>query len=131
MARRPWLALFLLGALFTRALIPVGYMPGAGGLIICPGYAPLTAATAAHDMPGMDMSGSGLGVDHSGKAPSHDSMGICPFAAAATVFAFLQAPTAVSNTPLIQVEVKLTSKFFISRSRIAPTRLPRGPPSLV
>jgi hypothetical protein len=61
-ARNPWLAVLLLAALFGHALIPAGYMPGAGGLVLCPGYAPAAVNTGADaiahdDMPGMDMSG--------------------------------------------------------------------------
>jgi hypothetical protein len=33
-ARNPWLAALLLVALGTRALVPAGYMPGAGGVVI-------------------------------------------------------------------------------------------------
>ena len=132
--RNPWLAVLLLGAIFTRALIPVGFMPGPGGLVLCPGYAPTNfgagaASTAQHDMPGMDMSGHDMGMDHSGKAPAHASMGGCVFAAAGTALAFFHTPGPALITPVVSLEKIFAPQPFVPRTAVAPTRLPRGPPA--
>jgi hypothetical protein len=117
---------------FTRALIPIGYMPGPAGLMLCPGYA-LTVSTVDadhHDMSGMHMSGDATPLDHGGKAPSHESMGMCPFAATATAFALLHASAASAFALLPQIKIKSSSRPFIPCTTVPPSRLPRGPPAL-
>jgi hypothetical protein len=117
---------------FTRALIPIGYMPGPAGLMLCPGYAPTASTDGAdhHDMSGMHMSGDATPMDHGGKAPSHESIGMCPFAATATAFALLHASTASAFALVVQNEIKSGPRPFIPRTTVPPTRLPRGPPAL-
>ena len=94
---RPWFAALLFAALLSRALIPLGFMPGPGGIVLCSGYAPVPTmpygSAATHNMPGMDMPGMDMpGMDMSGnadhadaKAPSqrHEGVEICLFSAVA------------------------------------------------
>jgi hypothetical protein len=144
-ARNPWLAALLVITFFARALIPTGFMPGAGGLILCPGYALLGTGSAtdhgpsdksAMDMPGMDMSdmampGHSGNPSHGGNAPDHESMGICPFAAVATTMAAPHAICVAALAHLILTSIEFPPQKFIPRGTIVPTRLPRGPPALV
>jgi len=136
-ARNPWLATLLLVALATRLLVPMGYMPGQGGLMLCPGYAPLASTHGAqrHDMPGMDtsidMSDGAMPMTQGGKAPSHDGMVLCLFAAAAAALASFHAPTVTAFAPAVPVEIPLLAQAFIPATQVAPTRLPRGPPAPV
>ena len=133
-ARNPWLAVLLLGAIFTRALIPIGYMPGGAGVMLCPGYA-ATAGGAAHsaghqDMPGMDMSDHGAGgMDHGGKSPGHEGMGFCPSGAAVTVFTLSQALATAAYAPIVKLNVRFVPGPLIPQGTVIPTRLPRGPPA--
>ena len=147
-ARTPWLAALLSVTFFARALVPTGFMPGPGGLILCSGYAPIATGSAAHQMPhdmsGMDMSGmdmssmdmSGMAMpghpgspSHGGHAPDHESMGICPFAAAASTMSAPHAIAVVVFAHLIPASIALPPQEFIPRGTIVPTRLPRGPPT--
>ena len=148
-ARTPWLAVLLLVTFFARALVPAGFMPGPGGLMVCSGYAPVAAGPAAHQMPhdmsGMDMAGmdmssmdmSGMAMSgdsgslgHGGHGSDHEGMGICPFAAAATTMSAPHAVSAVTFAQLIPAAIEPPPQEFIPRGTIVPTRLPRGPPSL-
>jgi hypothetical protein len=131
LARNPWLAGLLLVMFVTRALIPIGYMPGPDGLMLCPGYAPAVLASAAnhHAMSDMDKSDAAKPMDHGGKAPAHD-MEMCPFAATVTAFALLHAPATTAFALVVQGEIKLGAQLFIRPARVPPTRLPRGPPAL-
>ena len=139
-ARNPLLAALLLAAFFSRALIPAGFMPGPGGLILCSGFAP-TPATASqamnHDMPAMDMSGMDMaGMTHPGGHPAHgggsqdhEGSSLCPFAAAATTMAsghtaLLSVTVAIETGPVL-----LPEQPFVPRGTLVPTRLPRGPPA--
>src|SRR5579862_161149 len=96
--RRPWLSVLLLTALVSRALIPQGFMPGHGGLILCPGYAALPAmnsgptasdvsdvAISRIDMTGMDVNVRG----HPAGGAPHANTSTCPFAAVASVIALV------------------------------------------
>ena len=135
-ARNPWLSVLLLATFFTRAFIPVGYMPGPGGLMLCPGDAATATSTAmghaAQDhMPGMDMADRSTPMDQGGKAPSHDGMAMCPFAAAATAIALLHAPTVATFAAIVPFEIKARPEPFIPRTTVSLSRLPRGPPALV
>ncbi len=147
-ARNPLLAALLLVAFCTRALIPAGFMPGPGGLVICNGYAPArgdatsqpishdTSATgmAAMDMAGIDMSGMDMSKHagqnpNDGGSPYHMASNLCPFAAAATTMA--SSPTAVLVAVVHSVthRIELPNQAIIPRDTVVPTRLPRGPPA--
>ena len=147
-ARTPWLAALLLITFFARALVPTGFMPGPGGLILCWGYAPIATGSAAHqvphDMSGMDMSGmdmssmdmSGTAMlghpekpSHGGNGSDHESMGVCPFAAAASAMSAPHSISAVAFAHLSPSSIALPPQEFIPRGTIGPTRLPRGPPA--
>lgn len=135
------LAALLLVTFFARALIPAGFMPGPGGLMLCPYYGPAASAVHAdmgHDMSGMDMSAMDMsGMDRAGVAhpahggsQGHEGSTLCPFAAAATAVAsgLTAMPSAVvAVTP---ATVRRPDLPFIPRGTIVPTRLPRGPPAL-
>ncbi|MGH8208891.1 MAG: hypothetical protein ACREU6_04720 [Steroidobacteraceae bacterium] len=131
--RRPWFSVLLLTALLSRALIPTGFMPGPGGVMLCPGYAALPAMSAAAE-PAMDMSGMDMGVpaQHSGgthNSPDHAGMGVCPFAGLATLIAMVHAAPATSPSEPVSTATIFPPEKFLPRGTIVPTRLPRGPPS--
>lgn len=142
--RNPWFAALLLTALFSRALIPAGFMPGQGGLVICNGYTPVRGGIATHDishamsateMAGMDMSGMGLThrAGHPSKDggwPEHEVSSLCPFAAAATSMASGYTPVLVAVVHTVVPQIDLPSQPFVPRGTIVPTRLPRGPPTV-
>ena len=140
----PWLQLLLVVALLGRALVPVGYMPGAGGLVLCPAYGPAQAAgghamahSMAMDMPGHDMSAMDMGpaASKGGAHAGHQGMaheGSCAYATSASGSALstvhsLPAVAYVPNTPN---DVPTPADRLIPRGTIVPTRLPRGPPAL-
>lgn len=141
LARNPMLAALLLVTYFARALVPAGFMPGPGGLMLCPAYGPSVSALHAamgHDMSTADMSGMDMaGMAHAGGGPvhgthsqDHDGSSLCPFAAAATTM--VSGHTAIASVA-VAVEtgaVLLPEPPFVPRGTIVPTRLPRGPPSL-
>ena len=140
--RRPWFAALLLTVFVTRAVMPVGFMLGHGGIMLCPGYAPTIAGAQPHAMPelpgmamgGMDMAGeNGRGhADHAGRhhqGPAHEGMGNCPFAAAAGVIGPAQAPSTFVSSQPVPSAVLLPVALVIPRGTIVPTQLPRGPPA--
>jgi hypothetical protein len=150
LARKPWLAALLFVTFFARVLVPTGFMPGPGGLMLCSGYAPLATGSAAnqmpHDMSGMDMSGmdmssmdmSGIAMpghsgsqSHGGNSPDHEGSSVCSFAAAAAG-TMASSPTAVLIAVVHTVthRIDLPSQAVIPRDTVVPTSLPRGPPSL-
>jgi len=136
----PWLAVLLLVALVTRALVPVGYMPApGGGAMLCPAYAPVIAQSSGSrptqdsfsaDMPGMDMRGMDMSghSGHGGVPSGHDGTAMCPFATAAASVAITHAPLllAAYTTESFSPETYLEQP--VPRTRNPPTRLPRGPP---
>jgi len=126
--RRPWLSVVLLAAFFGHGLIPAGFMPGRGGLILCPGYLP-ASGMAGMDMPGMS---SGVPAHHGGggpHAPGHATFGICPFEAAAALVAMAPAaPTVVTVEPVFVVNI-FPPEEFRPRGTFVPANLPRGPPN--
>jgi hypothetical protein len=145
----PWFAALLLTAIFSRALIPAGFMPGHGGLVICQGYAPARSSLAtqgidhemsAMQMAGTDMSGmdmSKMGFAHQGGHPSkhgdsrdHEGSSLCPFAAAATTIASGHTAIHVAVVHTVVPRIDLPSQPFVPRGTIVPTRLPRGPPTV-
>jgi hypothetical protein len=130
MAQR-WLAsrcftALLFAALLSRALIPVGFMPGAGGIVLCSGYAPV-AAMPGMDMPGMDMSGN---ADHGAGGPSQrHGIEFCPFSAVASVMAAGHAPALTALMLFVPAVIVFPPQKSIPRGTIVPTSLPRGPPA--
>lgn len=135
-ARNPILAALLLSAFVARALVPAGFMPGAGGLVLCDGYA-ASAANAmqamGHDMSAMDMAGAGHGANHAthgGGSADHAGSSLCSFAAAATTMASGHTAILAVFVSADAGQVQLPDLPFIPRGTIVPTRLPRGPPSL-
>ena len=139
--KNPLLATLLMVAFCTRALIPIGFMPGPGGLILCDGYAAMSGAKAPHGMShemagmaGMDMSGMDMpGMDshpvHDDGASKHGGLSLCPFAAAATAMASGHAALAVTELlPPVARKIELPSLPFVPRTALVPSRLPRGPP---
>jgi hypothetical protein len=117
-ARNPLLAIVLLAALLSRALIPTGFMPGAGKLVICHGMAAAGSTAATH---------GAAEPKPPGGSPAHDGSSGCPFAASATSIASgdtaLAAPTVVASlTPALPADT------FVPRAAVVATRLPRGPP---
>ena len=139
------LSALLLVAFCTHALIPVGFMPGPGGLIICHGYAAapansgprsMTHGMSATDMAGMDMSGMDMSpvAGHSpsrGGSPDHDASSVCPFAAAATTLAGGHTVILLVIAISVTGPIDLPPQPFVPRGTIVPTRLPRGPPLAV
>jgi hypothetical protein len=123
-----WFTALLFAALLSRALIPVGFMPAAGGIVLCSGYAPV-AAMPGMDMPGMDMSGT---ADHGAGGPAqHHGTEVCPFGAVATVMAAGHAPALAALTPFVPSVIVFPPQESIPRGTIVPTSLPRGPPDSV
>lgn len=127
--RRPWLSVVLLATFLCHGLIPAGFMPGRGGLIVCPGYLP------ASGMAGMDMLGmsSSIPARHTGNgphSPGHAAFGICPFAAAVALLAMVPAaPTVVMVEQIFVVNI-FPPEEFRPRGMFVPANLPRGPPNL-
>jgi hypothetical protein len=117
----------LFAALFSRALIPVGFMPGAGGIVLCSGY----ASVPAMDMPGMDMSAKTDQANASAPSHRHEGVQICLFSAVTRLMT-AGHPSALAAFPLV---VSGTTVFppekSIPRGTIVPTSLPRGPPATV
>ena len=140
LARNPLLTALLLLAFGTHALIPAGYMPGPGGLIVCNGHMPALGASASHammghvHMPGMNMSGVGMPPgDQPAKgdgSSGHDKSTLCPFAAAATSLAGGHASVLAAVLAPVTQTIRLPVQTHIPRGTIVPNRLPRGPPSL-
>ena len=135
---KPWFAALLLTAFMSRALRPVGFMPGPGGLILCSGYAsaPLTGDSrdASHDMPGMDMGGMDMPgqakqAGQGGHSPEHESMGVCPYAAAASVLALTHAAAPSALLRIVSTAIIAASSAIAPRRAAVPTSLPRGPPA--
>src|ERR1017187_8476660 len=110
--RQPWFSALLLITLLSRALVPIGYMPGIGSdraftVMLCPGYAPVPAqpqhndsadtsdAAPMADMSGMsamagmpDMAGMSGMAQHNGHG-QHDSPSNSSYAGAATGMALV------------------------------------------
>ncbi len=143
-AQNPALAALLLVAFFSRALIPAGFMPGPGGLVICTGQTPArgvaTTQSMSHDMSDMDMSDmdmSGMDLAHQtghsskdGGSPDHEGSSLCPFAAAAVTAVSGHLGTLVSVSHVVTPRIDFPAQPFVPRGTIVPTSLPRGPPSL-
>lgn len=140
--RNPWLQLLLVVVLLGRAMVPVGYMPGQGGLELCPAYGASTemarSGMASMDMPGMDMPSHAAHMAHLAHSAHMAHMGhaghagSCAYATAtaATALAGGHAPPAIAWLPGMPPDVAIPAERPIPRGTIVPTRLPRGPPSL-
>ena len=137
--RHPLLAALLLAAFCARALIPAGYMPGEGGLVLCPAVAPAPAAPAApHGMDhGMHAHAHAGHASHAAAAdtvpdpvpsPAHDAGALCPFASASAALAAAPAPVRVLALEPVAPPAALPRPTFVPRGTVVPTRLPRGPP---
>jgi hypothetical protein len=145
--RKPnaWFAVLLLAALIARALVPLGYMPGPGGVMLCPAYAPLAAhilgsggARDESDSPGMDRSGIDMSMGamdmsaHSGhgRSPSqHDGVAACPFGAAASIVAITHTPLLLGLPAGVSISPQPHIEQFLPRDTTPLARLPRGPPT--
>jgi hypothetical protein len=114
----------LFAALLSRALIPLGFMPGPGGIVLCSGYAPVPA------MPGMDMSGKADHADATAPSRRHEGVQICLFSAVARVMAVGHAPALAAFPLFVSSTTVFPQEKSIPRGTIVPTSLPRGPPSL-
>ena len=124
---RPWFTALLFAALCSRALIPVGFMPAAGGIVLCSGY----AAVPAMDMPGMDMSGKTDQANASAPSHRHEGVQICLFSAVTRLMA-AGHPSALAAFPhFVSGTTVFPPEKSIPRGTIVPTSLPRGPPATV
>ncbi len=112
-------------------------MPGAGGIVLCSGYAPVRAlphgpqaegGMPGMEMPGMDMSGK---ADHPGAGGPSQGHGIelCPYSAVASVMATGHVPLLAAFTLLATTLLVFPPEKLIPRGTIVPTSLPRGPPA--
>jgi hypothetical protein len=126
--KRPWLSALLLVAFSCRALVPVGYMPGAGGLILCPGYAPVAAQSGQqHSLMGHDHAHS----HNHAHSHSNDGNGYCPFGGVTSPLLSAHVlPMLAPAAPLATV-ISYPPQQALPRGTIVPTRLPRGPPANV
>ena len=137
--RRTWFAVLLLVALVSRALVPMGFMPGHGGLMLCPAYAsvpavsagPSASATPDAAMSDMDMGGNGHPAGGRPHPPNDESNAVCPFAYSASSMVPLPAVPAAA-LPVLQptTGTLYVPEKTVPRGTIMPTRLPRGPPFL-
>ncbi len=132
--QKPWFSALLLAALACRALTPVGFMPGIGAdgnfsVVLCEAYAPVMARDVA-GMPDMPAMADMVGMAHDGGHGQHQAQGSCPYAGASTGVALVQTAMAVLLPQAAYPTVIFPPERLIPRGTIAPTRLPRGPPSL-
>jgi len=119
--RNPLLAALLLTAFCSHALIPSGFMPGRGGLVICHGH-----VSSSPDLPGHGDTTSGGG----GTDPRHPNANLCPFAAAATTMAAAQSAISLVVSAVQVSGADPAPRSFIPCGTLVPTRLPRGPPAI-
>jgi hypothetical protein len=133
-AQNPVLSALLLAVCFSRVLIPAGFMPGPGGLVICFGYTPAPVAAAAgsmrDDMSGMDASQHSSHSTPGDRSSEHDGASLCPFAAAATTMASGHAAVPAAFVHSVTRGNNVPRQPLVPRGTIVPTRLPRGPPNL-
>lgn len=138
-ARSPWLAALLVMVLGSHALIPDGFMPGGGGLVLCSGFGPMPMDHArvvagmrigSLDMSPVDMSRHIGKSGQEDRSPDHSGGGACPFAAAASTMAISEPSSLTLHSPYISADIDVPHQPVIPRGTIVPTRLPRGPPAL-
>ena len=134
---KPWFTALLFAALLGRALIPVGFMLGPSGIVLCSGYALVPAmpygleaenSMAGMDMPGMDMSGKANHSDARAPSHRHEGVQICLFSAFARVMAVGRAPLLAAFPLFLSSTSVFPPEKSIPRGTIVPTSLPRGPP---
>ena len=94
---RKHLLLWLLPLLAMRALVPAGFMidtsHGAMSVIVCPGHQHQTDENQAGHS------------SNQGKSGSHDTVTLCPFAAAATAGPMADLPTMAVGSALVVDQV--------------------------
>ena len=120
--RHYWLSALLLGCLVLRAFVPAGYMldtdRGDLSLKMCSGL--VLAAPADADGGDPLPPGSDGPTGHEGGCPAAVPL-------LALVFAFtLSAEPSAAHAPLLRADAPALSSIPLS-----PSRLPRGPPSLL
>ena len=125
---KTWFTALLFTALLSRALVPMGFMPGPGGIVLCSGYAPVLTMPGM-DMPGMDMSGKADQAGAGWPAQRHDGMDFCPYTAAASVMAAGHATPLAAMTLVVPSVMVFPPEKSIPRGTVVPTSLPRGPPT--
>lgn len=136
-AQNPLLAVLLLAVFVARALVPIGFMPSAGGLVFCQGvtsaHAGLSASLAddssAIAAPRLAPADSPL-AHHGGDATDHEKSSVCPFAAAVTSMAGGHAAAPAAAVFGDTESPPVPERPFVPLGTVVPTRLPRGPPSL-
>jgi hypothetical protein len=137
LSQNPLLSVLLLAVFAARALVPIGFMPSAGGLVFCQG---VTSAHAGLSASLVDHSSASLAPilaptdnplpHHGGDATDHEKSSVCPFAAAVTSLASghlagpVLAVTGDAKSPPVP------QRPFVPLGTVVPTRLPRGPPVL-
>ena len=120
--RHQWLSALLLGCLVLRAFVPAGYMldtdRGDLSLKMCSGLtlaAPADAGNEDHAPPGSD-------------GPT-GHQGACPAGLPLLALAF--ALTLSADMPAAEASAPQADTPTLSSIPVSPSRLPRGPPSLL
>jgi hypothetical protein len=130
--RRLLLALFAC-AMVARALVPAGWMPSAGGgLMLCDGVAPVTAAPAAMmAQPGMTTQPGMHHGGHDAPVPGHPQPGDHPCAFAGPVAAVEAPQPGVPLPPAALRPAMPPSRLAVSvgHGLAAPPPPPTGPPA--
>ena len=126
---QPWLTTVLLVACVTRALIPLGFMPGPAGIVICHGYGnQIDTRDLQLQLLADEWSSSGVPDDPPNQHGNHDTP-ICPFAAAAGSIA-VPPPVlpGAQLSHLLAIGIPVPPGRAIPRTLKASSLLPRGPP---
>ena len=131
---QPWLLALLLCALVTRLLIPVGFMPARGGLVICQGFAPAVQlahqAASAEARSALDALLGDSGGD-SGSSGDSSAAKICSFALLGSAAAVHKPFVAAFRVDFSPTRVALAPAPALPRKTVASNRLPRGPPTSI
>ena len=114
--RSPALVALVLVAFYARALVPAGFMPDAGRLVLCQGFTQ-TASGADGTQRGSD-----------GSAP-HDQWQLCSFAAAAVAMADGPAILVAASHLSLTLRISPPTQSLLARSAALLSPLPRGPPT--
>ena len=129
--QRRWGLALAFAALLLRALIPTGFMPGSGGLVLCPGTTHMLGMDiSGMAMPGMDMGGDAQQVPDDGRAPaSAGHYDTCVFAASVAGIAppGVHAPLLVASAlpvrfPPAAALIHATPSILRAQSARAPPR---------
>jgi hypothetical protein len=118
---RAWAIRVLILTVLTRGLIPVGFMPGALGLEVCPG--------------GMDPAMARMVHAHhhqqgGAPTPSNDHGGDCVFALSAGGVAPACVPGSMAVAKAVAELLHLPASFVASVPTIVRAQSPRAPPTL-